>query len=50
MKDGYRGEITEVKIESMPESTEEFINLRNDLAGTSEGGAAVFVIALLKYY
>jgi hypothetical protein len=45
----YRGETTEIKVDSLPGSVEEFLVLRDRLATTPEGGAAVFVVALLKY-
>jgi hypothetical protein len=49
MANGYRGEITEIEIKNFPETTESFIGLRDKLAGTPEGGVAVFVLALIKY-
>ncbi len=38
-----------VKIESLPQSTEEFISLRDKIATTPEGGAAVWVVAAILY-
>ncbi len=35
-----------IKIEKLPTSVEEFIEIRNNLANTPQGGAAVFIIAL----
>lgn len=38
-----------VKIEKMPASVDEFVTLRNQIANTPEGGAAMFIIALKMY-
>lgn len=38
-----------VQIDAPPASMEELVALRDRLAGTPEGGAAVFVVALLLY-
>lgn len=38
-----------IRIEQIPATTEEFIQLRNNMATTPEGGAAVFIIAAIKY-
>ncbi len=38
-----------IKIKSLPTSVDEFINLRNDIAKTPSGGAAMFIIALKMY-
>jgi hypothetical protein len=45
----YRGETTDVQIEKLPATPEEFIALRDKIATTPQGGAAAFVVALLKY-
>ena len=45
----YKGNETSVRIDKMPATAEEFIALRDEKATTPEGGAAVFVVALLKY-
>lgn len=39
----------EVTLEAVPESVEQFVELRDKLAGTPEGGAACFVAALLAF-
>ncbi|MCS6821962.1 MAG: hypothetical protein NZ551_08830 [Microscillaceae bacterium] len=38
-----------VTIKSLPNSTDEFISLRNQIATTPEGGAAMFILALYLY-
>ncbi|MBC7250629.1 MAG: hypothetical protein H5T62_10135 [Anaerolineae bacterium] len=38
-----------VEVTSLPQSIEQFIALRNQVAHTPEGGAAVFILALLTY-
>ncbi len=38
-----------VTVQSMPGSVDEFIALRDELAGTPEGGAAVFLVAMMAY-
>lgn len=38
-----------VTVDKIPSSTEEFVALRDSLAKTPEGGAAVFVTAMLAY-
>lgn len=38
-----------VKIKKLPKSVDEFLNLRNEIATTPEGGAAVFLTALKIY-
>lgn len=38
-----------VSVERIPSTIEEFVELRNDLAVTPEGGAAVFVVAMNMY-
>jgi len=38
-----------VELPVMPGSTEEFLRMQEELAGTPEGGAAVLVMALLLY-
>jgi len=38
-----------VTIEQIPSNTDEFIQLRDRLATTPEGGAAIFVLAAIKY-
>jgi hypothetical protein len=38
-----------VQIDQLPQSAEEFIALRNEVAGTPQGGAAMMAIALLLY-
>ena len=38
-----------VKIKKIPKSIEEFVEMRNDLAKTPEGGAAMFMLALKMY-
>lgn len=38
-----------VKIPSEPSSIDEFVKLRDDIAKTPEGGAAMFVMAMRKY-
>lgn len=45
----YKGKITDITIESLPVTPEDFIGLREKIAQTPEGGVAVFVTALLKY-
>ncbi len=40
---------TRVEIEHLPQSVEEFVALRDRLARTPEGGAAMMVVALLLY-
>ncbi|WP_250630802.1 DUF6935 domain-containing protein [Rhodoflexus caldus] len=42
-------ELPAVSFEKIPESVEEFISLRDRLATTPQGGAAVFVIASIMY-
>ncbi len=39
----------EISIQSMPTTAEEFIALRNTLSSTPEGGAAMFMVALITY-
>ena len=39
----------EIKLNDMPNSLEEFITLRNRIATTPEGGAAIFIIALKSF-
>ncbi len=39
----------EIRIERVPETVEAFLALRNRLATSPEGGAAVFLVALLRY-
>ncbi len=38
-----------VKVDKMPTSVDEFLELRNNIATTPEGGAAVFLVALKTY-
>lgn len=38
-----------ISIPNMPTSTDEFIQLRNKMASTPEGGAAIFLLAAIKY-
>jgi hypothetical protein len=38
-----------ITVADLPGTTEEFLTLRDSLAQTPEGGAALFVVALLKY-
>ena len=38
-----------VKIPAMPTTVEEFVSLRNDLATTAHGGAAMYVVALVLF-
>lgn len=38
-----------ITIDQMPSNTDEFIQLRDKLAKTPEGGAAIFVLAAIKY-
>ncbi len=38
-----------VNIEKLPNSVEEFIEIRNQIASTPEGGAALFIMALKLY-
>ncbi len=45
----YRGNSSDIKIDKIPATAEEFITLRDRIATTPEGGAAIFVVALLKY-
>jgi len=37
---------TKIQIDFLPENEEQFLNLRNSIATTAEGGAAAFIIAL----
>ena len=39
----------EVTLEAIPQTVEQFVELRDKLAGTPEGGAACFVAALLAF-
>lgn len=39
----------EVPIQNLPESVENYVALRNEIATTPGGGAALFVIAMIKY-
>ena len=41
--------LPEVSISKLPKTTDEFLALRNDIAKTPEGGAAVFVVAMILY-
>ncbi len=41
--------LTAVKIDKMPTSVEEFLELRKELATSPQGGAAIFIIALKMY-
>ncbi len=41
--------LPEVSFSKIPTSTDEFLSLRNELAKSPEGGAAVFVAAMLVY-
>jgi hypothetical protein len=41
--------LPEVSFSKIPANTDEFLNLRNELAKSPEGGAAVFVVAMLIY-
>ena len=38
-----------IQINALPQSIEEFVALRNQIADTPEGGAAIMVVALLAY-
>ena len=38
-----------VKIKKLPKTIEDFVEMRNDIATTPEGGAAMFMIALKMY-
>lgn len=38
-----------ITIPAIPETVDEFVELRNSIAKTPEGGAAVFVVALIKF-
>lgn len=38
-----------ITIDQMPTSTEDFIQLRDELAKTPEGAAALFIVATIKY-
>jgi len=38
-----------VKINKIPSSVEEFVEMRNEIAKTPEGGAAMFLLALKMY-
>jgi len=42
-------ELPPVKISSEPTSIDEFVKLRDEIAKTPEGGAAMFVLAMRKY-
>lgn len=42
-------DIKEIKIEYMPSTVEEFTEMRNEIAVTPEGGASMFVLAMIKY-
>ncbi len=48
-KSNHREDTTDVKIENLPATADEFVAMRDRLAKTPEGGAAMFVVALLKY-
>ena len=39
----------QIQIDRFPESVEEFVALRNEIAHTPEGGAAMIILALLAY-
>lgn len=39
----------ELKVESLPSTPEEFIQMREELAKSPEGGAAMFLVALLTF-
>jgi uncharacterized protein DUF6935 len=39
----------QIQIDHIPENVEEFVQLRNEIAHTPEGGAAMLVLALLAY-
>lgn len=39
----------EIKIDKLPENVEDFVKMRNDIAKTPEGGAAVFIAALMNF-
>jgi hypothetical protein len=41
--------LPEVTIDKLPSNTEEFLNLRDKLATTPQGGAAIFVVASILY-
>jgi len=38
-----------ITINSMPNTVEDFLKLRNQIAKTPEGGAAIFIVAMMKY-
>jgi hypothetical protein len=44
-----RKDSTDVKVEKLPATADEFVAMRDQLATTPEGGAAMFVVALLKF-
>lgn len=48
-QDGPEFPKTSIRIQRIPATIEEFTSLRDSLAGTPEGGAAVFVVALYLY-
>ena len=38
-----------ITVDTLPASTDEFVSLRDELAGSPEGGAALFVLAMMKF-
>ncbi|MCR9143002.1 MAG: hypothetical protein NXI24_12180 [bacterium] len=38
-----------IEIEALPDDPKSFVELRNELAGTPEGGAAIFILAMMKF-
>lgn len=44
-----KGNITSIEIPDIPNSVEEFVALRSEIATTPEGGAALFVVAMMMY-
>jgi hypothetical protein len=38
-----------ISIDKIPDSIEEFTEMRDEIAGTPEGGAAMFIVAMNKY-
>jgi len=41
--------VPSVQVEELPRSVEEFVTLRDEIAGTPQGGAALMIAALLVY-
>lgn len=46
---GLFGQVTELTLDRIPDSMEEFLSLRDEIAESPEGGAAVYVVALIMF-